>query len=192
MQAEMATDIHAGLTSAERQQLAALQPQIELLQQQFDQAKKTKSQVRRHIVLCHRESSTSCMLCGSGKAATSSPVIIIYKLLHQPWLYLQCVWCSCSAHQGFRYLMAKHHSRLLQACVMLLSPAACRSAAPSGPERGDQTGDATQHKPAQAPAGAQERRQRTRVGHRQVCVYELLVLTARYLRLDTVIVFDVQ
>lgn len=46
LQAELATDMHAGLSAAERRQLAELQPQIGALQQELKQAKKARSQVR--------------------------------------------------------------------------------------------------------------------------------------------------
>lgn len=46
LQAELATDMNAGLSSAERRQLGELQPQIEALEQELKQAKKAASQVR--------------------------------------------------------------------------------------------------------------------------------------------------
>lgn len=48
LQAELATDMNAGLSSAERCQLGELQPQIEALEQELKQAKKAASQVRLH------------------------------------------------------------------------------------------------------------------------------------------------
>ena len=46
VQAELATDMHAGLTAAERQQLAELQPQIDALEKELSKAKKAAVQVR--------------------------------------------------------------------------------------------------------------------------------------------------
>jgi hypothetical protein len=45
VQAELATDMHAGLTAAERRQLGELQPQIEALEKELSQAKKAAGQV---------------------------------------------------------------------------------------------------------------------------------------------------
>lgn len=45
LQAELATDMHAGLTAAERRQLADLQPEIEVLTKGVRQANKAFLQV---------------------------------------------------------------------------------------------------------------------------------------------------
>jgi hypothetical protein len=52
LQAELATDMNAGLSSAERRQLAELQPQIEGLEQQLKDAKKAAGQVS-HVIPPH-------------------------------------------------------------------------------------------------------------------------------------------
>lgn len=77
LQAELATDMNAGLSVAERRQLSELQPQIEGLEQQLKDAKKAAGQVR------HTDLN---LLCGSVLAASrTEPPFLAHNLhtIHQ-------------------------------------------------------------------------------------------------------------
>lgn len=89
MQAELATDMNAGLSAAERRQLAELQPQTEGLEQQLKDAKKAAGQVS-HPTVCYL--STACVL---GSSATRGAV---QAVLRRQGCGLSQLLNSCAYH----------------------------------------------------------------------------------------------